>query len=83
MAYVPGTDDAAFAVQYHVALKGLQTGCLLGASLIAPVAFFSVGRRKGRSFFSYLRSEPLVGAGICTPLALIAGHSKLKVRDVQ
>jgi hypothetical protein len=78
MAYVPGTDDAAFAVQYHVALKGLQVGTLLGASVIAPVAFLAVGRRKGRTFFSYLRSEPLVGAAICTPLALYAGHRKLQ-----
>lgn len=78
MAYVPGTDDAAFAVQYHVALKGLQVGTLIGASVIAPVAFLAVGRRKGRSLFSYLRSEPLLGAAICTPLALFAGHQKLQ-----
>jgi hypothetical protein len=57
MSYVPGnTNDAHFAVQYHVALKGMQAGTLLGAFGLAPLAYLVSGRKKGRTFFSYLRS---------------------------
>lgn len=79
MSYVPGgTNDARFAVQYHVALKGLQAGSLLGTFGIAPVVWFFSGRKKGRTLFSYVRSESVVGAGIMVPVSLVAGHLKLK-----
>lgn len=77
--FVPGdTPDAYFAVQYHVALKGLQVGTLLGMGVLAPAAYLLSGRRRGRTFFSYLRSEPLVGAGIMAPLSLGMGYFRLK-----
>ena len=78
MAYVPGTDDATFAVQYHVALKGLQAGTVIGAGVIAPIAYLVVGRKKNRTLFSYMRTEPLLAAAVMTPLSLFLGHSKLK-----
>ncbi len=56
--YVPAnTKDAYFAVMYHVGVKGLQAGTLLGMTVWAPVAWLLVGRRNGRSLMSYVRSE--------------------------
>ena len=82
--YVPsGTTDPFFAVQFHVALKGLQAGALGGLVVLAPVAWFFSGRRRGRSLWSYARTEPTIGAAIGAPLALGAGWAKLRDEPVE
>lgn len=77
--YVPGgTKDAYFAVQYHVAIKGAQAGSLFGMVVLAPLVWRFVGRAKGRTLLSYVKSEATVGATGGALLSLGAGWAKLR-----
>jgi hypothetical protein len=78
MAYVPGTPDAKLAVMYHIGVKGMEAGAMLGAFVFAPAMWALRGRKLGRSLLFYVQREPMRNLAIFTPVTLLAGHWKLK-----
>jgi hypothetical protein len=83
MAYVPGTPDAKLAVMYHIGVKGMQAGAMIGAFVIAPAMWALRGRKLGRSLLFYIQREPMTSLAFFTPVTLLAGHMKLKVTSAR
>ncbi len=80
MSYVPGnTPDAKLATMYHVGVKGMELGAVVGAFVVAPVLWAVRGRKLGRSLVYYLQREPMTSLAFFTPVTLLAGHFRLKV----
>ncbi len=80
MSYVPGgTNDASFAVYYHIALKAFQTGAVLGVTVVAPVVWLVRRKTTGKSLYHYVKKEPLGVTTMLVPAIMGLGYWRLRV----